>query len=177
MKSQSTQASVWKKSMKTRLLACISLMLIAASSALPLHAETAPGQILFVCEHGNVKSLMATAYFNQIAGQQNLPFIAISRGTAPDSNSVPAFALQGLGQDGLDVAGFVPVQLSAADLASAQRIISFGVSLPERAQGQPSSAEKWDDVPPASRDFAGASASIKAHVQALIVQLGLTASK
>ena len=39
------------------------------------------GTILFVCEHGSAKSVVAAAHFNQIATARGLPFRAISRGT------------------------------------------------------------------------------------------------
>jgi hypothetical protein len=31
------------------------------------HAQKHDAQVLFVCEHGNVKSLMAASYFNKLA--------------------------------------------------------------------------------------------------------------
>ena len=48
-------------------------------------ADAAATKVVFVCEHGNVKSLMAASCFNQLAEQRGLPFRAVSRGVAPDS--------------------------------------------------------------------------------------------
>jgi hypothetical protein len=44
-----------------------------------------PQRIVFVCEHGTVKSVVALEYFNQLARKKGIPFEAISRGTHPDS--------------------------------------------------------------------------------------------
>lgn len=41
--------------------------------------EGSPQQVVFVCEHGNVKSLMAASYFNQLAAQRGLRWRAVSR--------------------------------------------------------------------------------------------------
>jgi len=50
----------------------------AASSA-----ENAP-RVLFDCEHGSVKSLIAASYFNQRAQSKGLKVRSIARGVAPD---------------------------------------------------------------------------------------------
>lgn len=47
------------------------------------------GTVLFVCEHGSAKSVVAAAHFNRLAEQRGLPFHAISRGTAPDEEMAP----------------------------------------------------------------------------------------
>ena len=37
--------------------------------------------VVFVCEHGAAKSVVATAYFNKLAAERGLPFRATFRGT------------------------------------------------------------------------------------------------
>jgi hypothetical protein len=64
------------------------------------HFQTHDSQVLFVCEHDNVKSLMAASRFNQMAQEDRLPFRAPSRGTAPDSTTVPPAIIQGPLGDG-----------------------------------------------------------------------------
>ena len=39
--------------------------------------------VLMVCEHGNVKSLMAASFFNELAKARHLPFHAIARARRP----------------------------------------------------------------------------------------------
>ena len=65
-------------------LALILGALIAAPEPKPA------GTILFVCEHGSAKSVVAAAHFNRIAAARGLPFRAISRGTVPDVEMAPA---------------------------------------------------------------------------------------
>ena len=128
-------------------------------------------QVLFVCEHGNVKSLMAMTYFNRLAQERGLPFRAVSRGTAPDSTTVPPKVMEALKGDGFNVSAFHPVAVKAADVSTSQQVITMGVDLPKEAESSKSKTERWDDVPPASVDFGAARDSIMAHVRKLIDQL------
>jgi arsenate reductase (thioredoxin) len=41
--------------------------------------------VVFVCEHGAAKSVIATAYFNKLAAERGLRTRAIYRGVNPDS--------------------------------------------------------------------------------------------
>jgi hypothetical protein len=76
----------------------LALIKIAAVSvcALVLTCSTAQQiarqntSVLFICEHGNVKSLMAASYFNLLALQSGLRYRAVSRGTDPNSTTVPS---------------------------------------------------------------------------------------
>ncbi len=42
--------------------------------------------VVFVCQHGTAKSMVAAAHFNRLAQQQNLPYRAISRGITPEAS-------------------------------------------------------------------------------------------
>jgi hypothetical protein len=66
-----------------------------------------PAPVLFVCEHGNVKSLIAATLFDQVARERGLSFRAVSRGVRPESGVPPAIT-EALRRDGVDVAGFSP---------------------------------------------------------------------
>jgi YVTN family beta-propeller protein len=134
-------------------------------------AELANAQVLFVCEHGNVKSLLAASYFNQQAQARGLKLHAVSRGSAPDSDTVPLPIVQGLARDGVDVATFHPEAVTASDVSASQRIITIGTSLPASASARATALEQWNDVPAASTDFQAARAALQAHVARLIDQL------
>src|SRR4051812_13833324 len=41
-------------------------------------------KIVFVCEHGSAKSVIAAAYFNKMAKERKLPLEAVARGVNPD---------------------------------------------------------------------------------------------
>jgi arsenate reductase (thioredoxin) len=150
----------------TYLAALFALLIISACSAPAQLASTADTQVLFVCEHGNVKSLMATSYFNQLAKTRGLPYRAVSRGVAPDSTTVPLAIVAGLQSEGFDVAAFHPVAVDAADVAASRRVILINSTLPENLPV--AATERWTDVPAASVDYAAASAALKRHVESLI---------
>jgi arsenate reductase len=128
-------------------------------------------QVLFVCEHGNVKSLMATTYFNELASKRRLPYRAVSRGVSPDSTSVPPKIASALDAEGFDGSGYHPSAVSASDVTASERVIAIGVALPSAATPDTSTVEQWNDVPAASVDYAAARAALKAHVEDLIERM------
>jgi len=134
-------------------------------------ADDAATKVVFVCEHGNVKSLMAASYFNQLAAQRGLPFHAVSRGVAPDSTTVPTAIVAGLHTDGFDVSDFHPAKISNADVAGAARTVAISTDVPASVHVDEQAIERWADVPPASSDYDAARASLKAHVAALLDRL------
>jgi arsenate reductase (thioredoxin) len=146
-------------------------LLTAACASSPQAAAPPSTQILIVCEHGNVKSLMATNYFNELAQARNLPFRAISRGTAPDSTTVPPAIVEGLRADGFEVANFRPTAVTASDVESSRHIVVINTKLPAGVLDTSTQIEEWGDVPPASVDYGDARDVLKTHVSALFDQL------
>lgn len=124
--------------------------------------------IIFVCEHGAAKSIIAAAYFNKATQENGLGFIALARGTYPDPE-LSLKTIAGLQQDGLVATETVPQKLSVQEVASAQRIISF-CELPEKYQGK-TVVERWEDVPPVSEDYGKARDAILARLNSLIQHL------
>ena len=159
------------RALTLRLIATGISLLIGACASNSRNATENHAQVLFVCEHGNVKSLMATSYFNALARERNLPFHAISRGTAPDSTTVPPAIVNGLRSDGFDVSGFHPAAVTAADVSSATRVILINTELGANILDPSKSSEKWIDVPPASVNYEAARGALKAHVGILLDQL------
>src|SRR5574341_1305983 len=106
--------------------------------------------IIFVCEHGAAKSIIAAAYFNKFAREENLNFHAIARAIDPDYELSPT-AVTGLHEDGLTPSDSVPQKLSSADMESAQRMITF-CELPDEFQ-QKGNIEEWQGVPPVSENY------------------------
>ena len=146
-------------------LRVITLVLIAATT----WAQPATQTVLFVCEHGAAKSVVAAAHFNRLAQERRLPFRAISRGTVPDPE-VPAFVRNGLKADGAAVApSFVPTRVTPADAAGAVRVVTFDVKLAEDVK--PTGATNWTGVPNFSDGYGPARADILTRVDALLRQL------
>jgi hypothetical protein len=80
--------------------------------------------------------------------------------------------IEQLRQDGMDVRTYQPHGLTAADLASAQHIITLGCALPVDLPLPPGSRHTdWSDVPLASQDLPGAYAAIQRHVAAFMATL------
>lgn len=126
---------------------------------------TKPRTIVFVCEHGAAKSVIAAAYFNKLAGETGLELRAIARGTEPD-NKLSASAIAGLRADGLTPTDSVPQKLSMEDVESAQRIVSF-CELPETYQ-QKGIVEQWDGLPPVSDHYEKARDAILERLESLM---------
>ena len=139
----------------------LALMLLVQSSS---RDKT----VVFVCEHGAAKSVIATAYFNKLAAERHLPVRATFRGTTPqDDLSVRAVA--GLKADGVAVPSGKPAAISDADLSGATHIFAIGCTLPEKAQ-QSGKAADWSDVPD-DEGYAPMRDAIVRHVKQLLDEL------
>ena len=124
--------------------------------------------ILFLCPHNAAKSVIAAAYFNQLAEANDLPFIGDSAGTEPSESVSPIVAAM-LQNEGLDVSQFKPRKVTPEELQTAARIISIGCT-PEELNGA-REVEYWDDVPMVSQNPEGAREAIRTHVKWLITGL------
>ena len=129
---------------------------------------TSKTTILFVCEHGAAKSVIAAAYFNKLASEKRLNLQAIARGTNPDKELIPK-AVKGLMEDGLQSTETTPQKLLPVDIESAQRIITF-CKLPEEYR-QTAEIEQWDGVPPVSENYKIARDAILDHLTHLMVDI------
>ena len=154
---------------KNTILLGLFVAFLVAACVVPIKhvAPTAP-QVLFICEHGNVKSLMAASYFNKLSQERHLPYRAISRGSAPDSTTVPPAIVEGLRRDGFNVAEFRPVAVTSSDVTASQHVVLIGADLPANVQAYKSEPERWMDVPAASIDYAAARDSLRSHVAELL---------
>jgi arsenate reductase len=130
---------------------------------------TTPSTILFVCEHGAAKSIIAAAYFNKLALERGLDVQAIARGTLPD-DELSQSTLQGLMADGLTSTESSPRKLQPAEIEAAQRVIAFG-DLFDRDAHQGIEIENWNEVPPVSRDYQTARDAIVEHVHQLLAKM------
>src|SRR5215510_13415438 len=141
-------------------IATLMLTLVQPAAASP--------SVIFVCEHGAAKSVIATAYFNKLADERSLPFRATFRGTTPqDDLSVRAVA--GLKADGLTIPSGKPTAISDQDVADATHIFAIGCTLPDQAVRSGKSAD-WSDVPD-DQGYAPMRDAIVRHVKQLLDEL------
>jgi protein-tyrosine-phosphatase len=82
--------------------------------------------VVFVCEHGSVKSVVAMEWFNRLAREGGLKLQAVSRGVTPDA-AIPGEVEQNLVRDGFRVTGFKPRRLSPSELREALLVVGIGV--------------------------------------------------
>lgn len=128
-------------------------------------------KVIFVCEHGAAKSIIAAAHFNRLAEQYGFDLRATARGTNPDAE-LALKAVQGLAADGLESTEKSPIKLSMDDLKSAHQVVRF-CELPEEYQAI-SRAEHWDDVPPVSEGYEKARDAILRHLEQLLQNMQRT---
>jgi hypothetical protein len=129
--------------------------------------EPAP-VVVFVCEHGAARSIVAAAHFNKLAKERNLNFRAIARGTNPDKEIAPKVVL-GLQGDGLTSSEPAPKKISKADLIGAIRVITFCL-LPDGYPGEVK-VESWDGVPAMNEDYGKARDWLGARINRLLEDL------
>lgn len=121
--------------------------------------------IVFVCEHGAAKSILAATYFNKLASEMGLELRAIARGTHPDRELSPV-AVTGLHEVGLTPTESLPRKLSLADMESARRVVTF-CELPVEYH-EKVIIELWDGVPPVSENYEQARNAILERINKLI---------
>ncbi len=126
--------------------------------------------VVFVCEHGSAKSLVAASFLERMAKERGVAVRALSRGTVPDT-SVPAAVVEALRGDGFDVAAFKPQRLREADVLAADRVVAIGVDLGEVGAKAGAAAVRWDDIPPFAASYPKARRAILSHITSLLGDL------
>jgi arsenate reductase len=151
------------------MIVLLSVVTLLSASTLTSQRATAPA-VVFVCEHGAAKSLIASAYFNKLAAERGLAVRAAFRGVAPQDD-LSTRAVAGLRADGITIPDQKPTSIGSADIAGATHIFAIGCQLPAAAKSS-GKARSWDDVPddqgyPAMRD------AIVRHVDELLDEIQL----
>jgi len=123
--------------------------------------------VVFVCEHGAAKSIIAAAYFNKLAAERNLNVHAVARGTNPDAELSPN-TVAGLQADDVTPTESIPQKLSLRDVENTQRIIAFCELPVEYRKG---TVEQWNEVPPVSEDYEKARDAIVEKINRLFEQI------
>jgi arsenate reductase (thioredoxin) len=155
--------------MKSGVRMSLALGLMVAALAGGVGAQGGGDEkIVFVCEHGAAKSVIATAYFNKLAAERGLPDRATYRGANPQAE-LSVSALKGLREDGLALPSAKPSPITTGDVTKATHIFAIGCSLPAKAVSS-GKTESWDDVPD-DQGYAAQRDAIKKHVERLLDQL------
>ena len=158
-----------------RMMRLYCALVVLVSAATPRRAAgqsdltPAGGTVLFVCEHGTVKSLLAKVLFEKYAQEVGLQMRAVSRGTYVDT-AVPPWMLQQLAIDHVTLGSWLPRPLVAQDLADASYVVSFDVPSTATSATQ-APREQWDGLPSVAQDYAKGRDAIKARVHQLVDSL------
>jgi arsenate reductase (thioredoxin) len=158
--------------MKTTSFVLIALAVVSASRAGAQTSATKPAgampAVVFVCEHGAAKSVIATAYFNKLAAERGLPYRATFRGTTPQE-ALSVRAVAGLKADGVPIPAGAPTAIGAADIEKATHIFAIGCTLPAAALLSGKSND-WLDVPD-DKGYEAQRDAIVRHVKELLDDL------
>lgn len=145
-------------------------------ASLAAAAPSSPGgPVVFVCEHGNVKSLIAASWFERLAAERGLSTRALSRGLSPEARVSEAIAAR-LATDGFDVSGFTPLALTSADVEGASRVVLIGAQPPDWLAASALPVERWEGVPPTSEGFEATRDALRARIAALVESLRASAA-
>jgi arsenate reductase len=126
-------------------------------------------RVVFVCEHGSVKSMIAANLFNRMAVERGVAARAVSRGTAPD-RTVPELVRSGLRRDGIDIGNVSPVGLGIADARETDLFVAFDVDVPSDVSKR-AEVRRWDSTPSVMQNFAAGRDAIAANVTRLVDEL------
>ena len=132
-------------------------------------SPAAPDTVLFICEHGTVRSLLAKLLFEEYAKEVGLTMVAVSRGTAIDSAVAP-WMTRSLASDGFLIGTWHPQRLAATDLAHARHVVSFDVPTAVSASTH-APREQWDGFPSVSANYAAGRNTIAVRVRHLVDSL------
>jgi arsenate reductase len=135
----------------------------------PTGEKSPATKVVFVCEHGAAKSIIAAAEFERMAKEKGLEVVAVSRGTTPDAE-IGATIRQGLLSDGINIGSAKPVKVSANDLQNAVKVVSFGPDLTEWLPSGAKAAD-WSATPSPSENYEAARRYIVKRLESLIVEL------
>jgi arsenate reductase len=129
-------------------------------------APDAKPVVVFVCEHGSAKSIIAAAEFERMAKEKGLELNVLARGANPDVE-ISKFVRDGLKADGYDVGTVKPTKISEKDLKGAAKIVSFGPDLklwlPDGA-----TVADWSATPSVSEDYRTARDYIRRQLEILL---------
>jgi arsenate reductase (thioredoxin) len=149
----------------------MKLLLTLAAGLAACRQETprATTSVVFICEHGAAKSVVASEYFNKLAAERGLAIRAIARGADPQP-SMSVAAVKGLREDGLSPDLAEPRPFAVSEVRGSARIIAFDCELPTM-KALKGMGTCWNDVPTVGDDYAVARDTIRIHVSAMIDQM------
>ena len=143
------------------------LLPVAFGQAVKAKVSSVAPTVLFVCEHGAAKSVIAAAYFDKLAKDQHLPHRAAFRGVNPDA-TLSSVAEKGLKQDGIDTRGWKPSRVTQQGIDEASQIVTLGCALPVGIHVA-SKVTDWSDISSPSQNYERARQRLKKESRSLLM--------
>lgn len=122
--------------------------------------------VLFVCQHGAAKSVIAARHFAELAHARGLTVNATAAGVEPDE-VIPAHVIDGLRKDGVDDHVTRPQPVTRELLENAQIVVSFGCDLSALAEDS-DRIVSWIGVPAVSDGYDAARTEILRRLHAIL---------
>ena len=122
--------------------------------------------VLFVCQHGAAKSVIAARHFTELAQARGLSVNAAAAGIEP-YDAIPAPVVAGLQRDGLDDPGRAPHAVTREQFENADIVVSFGCDLSSLVE-ESTRIIQWYDVPAVSDGYDAARAAILGRLPAIV---------
>jgi hypothetical protein len=129
--------------------------------------------IVFVCQRGSAKSVVAARFFNRIAIAQGLPLRAVARGIDPEA-AIPQSMREPIRSDRFEIGpDEKPVALNLGETKGAFVVVcignpSLGCNLPPEQSAAARRVVQWMDVPDVSAGYEAARDKILSHFKELM---------
>jgi arsenate reductase len=167
--NQQAISMMFRKSFISFALVCGAILMTAMCA--PAGTPQSPAArrqktVVFVCEHGAARSVIAAAWFNKLAAERHLPYVAIARGVAPQ-DALSTATVAGLKKEGISFPDEKPRPLTDVEAAEAVRVVAF---CPLLHSMKPARLESFD-VPAPSDGYDQSRDAILVHVRKLIHDL------
>ena len=126
--------------------------------------------VLFVCQHGAAKSIIAARQLVALALARGQTLTASAAGVEPDE-AIPPHLTAGLRKDGVDDDETPPRAVTREMLENARIVVSFGCDLSGFAADTPRIIQ-WSGVPAVSDGYDAARTAIVSRLHAILDEAG-----
>jgi protein-tyrosine-phosphatase len=123
-------------------------------------------RVLFVCEHGAAKSVIAAHLLNHLGRLRGVAIDSSSAGLDPDQ-MVPPHVVAALQAEGVTVSAVQPKEVDLEMVQQADTVITFGCDLPALGSHH-AGVIRWEGVPAVSDGYQAARVEIGLRVAKLL---------